>query len=84
MIIRTLCQIGKSIALASSLSAVLLVSHAAQAATEIIDQVVAIVDDDIIMASELRMRLAAVTENLEAGTSKCPPRMYWFVRLLID
>ncbi|NND66797.1 MAG: molecular chaperone SurA [Halioglobus sp.] len=39
---------------------------AARAATEIIDQVVAIVDNDIIMASELRTRVEQVTENLTA------------------
>ncbi len=37
------------------------------------DQVVAIVDDDIIMASELRERVAAVTENLKARGIKMPP-----------
>ena len=33
----------------------------------------AIVDDDVIMASELRERVAAVTENLEARGVKMPP-----------
>ena len=46
---------------------------ALQAATELIDQVVAIVDDDIIMASELRERVASVTENLNARGIKLPP-----------
>lgn len=44
-----------------------------QAATEMIDQVVAIVDDDIVMASELRDRLATVTENLAAQSVEPPP-----------
>ncbi len=44
-----------------------------QAATEIRDQVVAIVDDDIIMASELRERVGAVTVNLEARGVQLPP-----------
>jgi peptidyl-prolyl cis-trans isomerase SurA len=44
-----------------------------QAATEVIDQVVAIVDDDIIMASELRERVAAVTNNLDARGIEAPP-----------
>ena len=35
-----------------------------QAATEILDQVVAIVDDDIIMASELRDRITAVSGSI--------------------
>jgi len=45
----------------------------AQAATEVIDQVVAIVDDDIIMASELRDRVSAVTSNLQARGITLPP-----------
>ena len=45
----------------------------ARAATEMLDQVVAIVDDDVIMASELRERLAAVTESLNARGVELPP-----------
>jgi len=45
----------------------------AHAATEVIDQVVAIVDDDIIMASELRERVGAVTGNLQARGIQLPP-----------
>ena len=48
-------------------------THLSQAATEVLDQVVAIVDDDIILASELRERLSAVTENLEARGVDMPP-----------
>jgi peptidyl-prolyl cis-trans isomerase SurA len=44
-----------------------------QAATEMLDQVVAVVDDDVIMASELRERLAAVTENIKAQEAEAPP-----------
>lgn len=44
-----------------------------QAATEVVDQVVAIVDDDIIMASELRERVGAVTGNLKARGITLPP-----------
>jgi peptidyl-prolyl cis-trans isomerase SurA len=44
-----------------------------QAATEIVDQVVAIVDDDIIMASELRERVGAVTGNLKSRGIQLPP-----------
>ncbi len=45
----------------------------AQAATEMLDQVVAIVDDDIIMASELRERLTGITRTLEARGAEMPP-----------
>lgn len=44
-----------------------------QAATEVIDQVVAIVDDDVIMASELRERVVAVSDNLKARGIELPP-----------
>tara|TARA_R110000823_G_scaffold195624_5_gene326933 strand:- start:8844 stop:10064 length:1221 start_codon:yes stop_codon:yes gene_type:complete len=43
------------------------------AATEIIDQVVAIVDNDVIMASELRERIQAITENIAARGIDMPP-----------
>jgi peptidyl-prolyl cis-trans isomerase SurA len=46
---------------------------ASQAATEMLDQVVAIVDDDVIMASELRERLASVTEAMAARGGEMPP-----------
>ncbi len=45
----------------------------AQAVTEVLDQVVAVVDDDVIMASELRERLAAVTSSLTARGGEMPP-----------
>ncbi|MEP6388318.1 MAG: peptidylprolyl isomerase [Halioglobus sp.] len=46
------------------------VSHSA---TEVLDQVVAIVDDDVIMASELRERLSSVTKAMEARGGEMPP-----------
>ena len=50
----------------------LLHSFAAVAATEMLDQVVAIVDDDVIMASELRERLAAVQSTLASRGVEAP------------
>jgi len=50
-----------------------IVAPTARSATEILDQVVVIVDEDIIMASELRSRLAAVTQNLKARGIEMPP-----------
>ena len=58
---------------AISLMSALLVGTPTQAATEILDQVVAIVDDDVIMSSELRERVVAVTENLSARGIALPP-----------
>ena len=50
-----------------------LATSPAQAATEVIDQVVAIVDDDIIMASELRERVNALTQSLQSRGVQMPP-----------
>ena len=51
----------------------LLATAQAQAVTEVIDQVVAIVDDDIIMASELRDRVSALTQSLQSRGVQMPP-----------
>lgn len=53
-------------------AALLTILPPAEAATELLDQVVAIVDDDVIMASELRERIQVVTENLEARGVELP------------
>ncbi len=63
----------RSLLRAIALAGALLIGQAAQATTQIIDQVVAIVDDDVVMASELRERIAAVTENLNARGIPLPP-----------
>ena len=63
----------KSALLAASMAITTVTMPVSQAATEILDQVVAIVDDDVIMASELRERLAAVTESLKARAVDLPP-----------
>lgn len=55
------------------LAASALVSGLAHAETQMLDQVVAIVDDDVIMASELRERLASINENLAARGVEAPP-----------
>ena len=59
--------------LAAGLAATLLTVGNAQSATEVLDQVVAIVDDDIVMASELRERIAAVNESIAARGIEAPP-----------
>ena len=65
----------KALWLAASLASAAAVplSHAA---TELLDQVIAIVDEDVIMASELRERLAAVTESLNARGVELPPEAH--------
>ena len=59
--------------LTASLILAVLFAGRVHAATEVIDQVVAIVDDDIIMASELRERVQGITENLQARGIAMPP-----------
>ena len=51
---------------AAALALGLLAAPLAQSATEMLDQVVAIVDDDVIMASELRERLDIARETYGA------------------
>ena len=63
----------KTLLLSAGLACAFLIGAPVHAATEIMDQVVAIVDDDVIMASELRERVAAVTQNLKARDVKMPP-----------
>ena len=63
----------RAIALAIGLATTAVTIPNTQAATEILDQVVAIVDDDVIMASELRSRLAVITESMKARAMDMPP-----------
>jgi peptidyl-prolyl cis-trans isomerase SurA len=63
----------KTLLIAATLAGAALIAAAPQAETEIVDQVVAIVDDDVIMASELRERVTAVSANLKARGMQMPP-----------
>ena len=63
----------KTLLITASLATTLIVAPATRAATEVIDQVVAIVNDDIIMASELRERITAVSESVRARGMQLPP-----------
>lgn len=60
-------------ALGVTLSVSMAWASAVHAATEMLDQVVAIVDNDVVMASELRERLAVITENFSARGVDTPP-----------
>ncbi|MEE4202238.1 MAG: molecular chaperone SurA, partial [Halieaceae bacterium] len=53
--------------------AALLLMEAAHAQVETLDKVVAIVDDDIILASELRERLEGVKQGIERRGMEMPP-----------
>ena len=63
----------KAMLLGTALAASTLATGLARAETEMLDQVVAIVEDDIIMASELRERVASVTQNIQARGVEMPP-----------
>ena len=63
----------KAMLLGTALAASTLATGLARAETEMLDQVVAIVEDDIIMASELRERVASVTQNIQAQGVEMPP-----------
>ena len=66
-------MITKHLAPAIGLALLIATGVPVRAATEVLDQVVAIVDDDIIMASELRERINAVNETIAARGIKPPP-----------
>ncbi len=63
----------KHLLLGAVLGALSMLALPGHAETEMIDQVVAIVDDDIIMASELRDRLASVRQTIDARGVEAPP-----------
>jgi peptidyl-prolyl cis-trans isomerase SurA len=48
-------------------------SLTAQAASQELDRIIAIVDDDVITASELQNRLASIQKNLKAQNQAMPP-----------
>ncbi len=62
-----------SLVLAVGCLILMAMANASRGATEVIDQVVAIVDNDVIMASELRTRVNSVKENLKARDIESPP-----------
>ena len=65
----------KQLVVGLALTALLpLASPSLQAQTVLVDSIVAIVEDDVVMASELRARLALVTSNLEAQGQEVPPQ----------
>jgi peptidyl-prolyl cis-trans isomerase SurA len=51
-----------------------LLSPTSYAETQILDSVVAIVEDNVIMSSELRERLAMLTQSLQAAGRELPPQ----------
>jgi len=57
----------------SLFAGILLLSSSAIAEKIILDRVVAIVDDDVVMASELQSRLLTITRSLQASNTEVPP-----------
>ena len=63
----------KAMLLGTCLTASALATGLARAETQMLDQVIAVVEDDVIMASELRERMASVTENISTRGVEMPP-----------
>ena len=59
----------------------LMTGQPVSAQVEMLDQVVAIVDDDIILASELQERIQGVRNTMEARAWRCPRKRFSFGRL---
>jgi peptidyl-prolyl cis-trans isomerase SurA len=57
-----------------SIPLLLLLATSANAATQLLDSVVAIVDDDVIMSSELRERIDLVKTSMSAQNVELPPQ----------
>lgn len=55
-------------------AAALLSAHTASAETEILDRVVAVVDDNVVLESELTERTESIIERLRDQYSQLPPR----------
>lgn len=48
-------------------------SHLALSATQLLDKIVAVVDNDVIMSSELDQRMSMITAQLQANQTQMPP-----------
>ena len=66
-------QTLKALLFMTALAATLIAAPPSRAETEMVDQVVAIVDEDIIMASELRERVEGIKETLQSRGIEIPP-----------
>jgi len=63
----------RSVLILFALAGTLLWVPGLRAETQMLDQVVAIVDDDVIMASELKERVAGIRQNLQSRGVQLPP-----------
>ena len=87
MVRRSLRQInaprpcGRGVATAVLTGLLLMTGQPVSAQVEMLDQVVAIVDDDIILASELQERIQGVRNTMEARGVEMPRKRFSFGRL---
>ena len=58
---------------AATLACALLVSLSATAQIQMLDKVIAIVDDDVVLQSELDQRLASVLAQIQQSGTQAPP-----------
>ncbi|TQV71787.1 molecular chaperone SurA [Exilibacterium tricleocarpae] len=82
-------RVGAGRAFGAALAAVALIgSLCAQAQTTTLDKVIAIVDDDVVMASELEQQLAIISTRIQAQQTQLPPedvlRSQVLEKLIVD
>ena len=66
------CKTFKSL-LATALLSLLLLPFKASAETALLDRVVAIVDDDVVLYSELNQRMAGILTRIQQSGTQAPP-----------
>ena len=67
-------KISKLLSTATLAACALLVSLSATAQIELLDKVIAIVDDDVVLQSELNQRVAAVYAQIQQSGTQAPPQ----------
>ena len=72
--VMNLRKISKLLSTATLAACALLVSLSATAQIELLDKVIAIVDDDVVLQSELNQRVAAVYAQIQQSGTQAPPQ----------
>ncbi|MGB2382061.1 MAG: SurA N-terminal domain-containing protein, partial [Porticoccaceae bacterium] len=67
-------KISKLLSTATLAACALLVSLSATAQIELLDKVIAIVDDDVVLQSELNQRVATVYAQIQQSGTQAPPQ----------
>ena len=72
--VMNLRKISKLLSTATLAACALLVSLSATAQIELLDKVIAIVDDDVVLQSELNQRVATVYAQIQQSGTQAPPQ----------